>query len=64
VVEAEVHCHVVLVHAHVRLMFLGCQAVAPQLPLYVPSAIKSFASLDTCKHLVEYDVRLHKINTM
>jgi hypothetical protein len=37
-VDAEVHWHVVLVHAHVRWMVTRCQAVAPQLPLYAPFA--------------------------
>jgi hypothetical protein len=55
--EAEVRCHVVVVHAHVRRMFSICRAVAPQRLYYAPSAINSFAPLDTCNGPVEYDVR-------
>jgi hypothetical protein len=31
---------------------------------FAPSTIMSFASLDICKCPLEYDVSLHKVNTM
>jgi hypothetical protein len=64
VVEAKVCRHVVLVHAHACRMILGCRAVAPQRLEYAPSAINSFAPSDTYNSPVEYDVSLHKVNTM
>jgi hypothetical protein len=51
-----VHCHVGLVHAHVRLIPQGCRVLGPQKFLYTPSTIISFASLDIRISLVEYDV--------
>jgi hypothetical protein len=59
-----VHCPVGLVHAHVRLIPQECRVLGPQRFLYAPSAIISFTSLDICISPVEYDVSLHKVNTM
>jgi hypothetical protein len=50
------HCHVGLGHAHVRWILPECQGSVPQISLYAPSAIISFASLDIRIYLVEYDL--------
>jgi hypothetical protein len=42
-------------HAHVWWIFLECRGSVPQTPLYAPSAIISFASLDIYICPVKYD---------
>jgi hypothetical protein len=44
--------------AHVRQIPQACRGSTPQLSLYAPSAILSFASLDICIRPVEYDESL------
>jgi hypothetical protein len=63
VVGVEVHCHVVLGHALVRQIPQECRLPTHSWIEYAPSIIISFAPLDTCTSLVEYDASLHKVNT-
>jgi hypothetical protein len=53
---AEVCWHVELVHDHIWWRVLGHLALPLLWLLYAPSAIISFASLDTCKSPVEFDI--------
>jgi hypothetical protein len=58
------HCYVGLGHAHVQWILQGCRGSGPQKSLCTPSAILSFASLDICTCLVEYDENWYMVNTM
>jgi hypothetical protein len=49
------HCHAEVGHTHVRQSSQGCRGEAPRKSWYAPSAIMSFASLDTCISLLDYE---------